>query len=178
METRLPRLDRPVVLVGMPGAGKSSVGKRLARRLRIAFVDADEEIERCCRATVSEIFERFGEAHFRDGERRVIARLLEGPPAVIATGGGAFVQEETRALVLARAHAVWLDVGIATLAERVGRKDSRPLLRGRDPVEALTELARVRTPFYAEAPVRVSGGAEPHDDVVEQIVAALAARVG
>jgi shikimate kinase len=178
METHLPCIDRSIVLVGMPGSGKSSVGKRLARRLGLPFVDADQEIERSCQCTVAEIFERFGEDHFRDGERRVIARLLDGPATVLATGGGAFATEETRTLVLQRAHAVWLDAPIATLAERVRRKDGRPLLRGKDPIEVLTGLAARRSPAYAAAHIRVESGLDPHEAVVERIVEALSGRAG
>ena len=115
------------------GAGKSTVGRRLAKRIGLPFADADEEIEAAAGLTVAEIFERYGEAHFRDGERRVLARLIEGPPRVIATGGGAFMDDETRALILARCTAIWLDAEVETLAERVGRRDHRPLLKGTGP---------------------------------------------
>ena len=120
-------IDRSIVLVGLMGAGKSTVGRRLARRLRLAFADSDEEIERAADHSIPEIFDRFGEANFRDGERRVIARLIEGPPKVIATGGGAFMNGETRRLILDRCFAIWLDADVETLAERVSRRDHRPL---------------------------------------------------
>jgi shikimate kinase len=174
MASPLPRRDRPIVLVGLMGAGKTSVGKRLARRLGLPFVDADEEIERAAGRSIAEIFESFGEATFRDGERRVIARLIAGGPKVLATGGGAFLNDETRALILERCIAVWLDAGIETLAERVGRRDTRPLLRDKEPRAALGALAAQRNPIYAEAHMRVSTEPVPHEEVVERIVAALA----
>jgi shikimate kinase len=174
MASPLPRVDRPIVLVGLMGAGKTTVGKRLARRLGLPFADADAEIERAADCPIPEIFERFGEATFRDGERRVIARLIESGPKVLATGGGAFLNEETRALILDRCIAIWLDAGIETLAERVGRRDGRPLLQGKEPRVALGELAAQRNPIYAEAHLRVSTEPVPHEEVVERIVAALA----
>ncbi len=165
---------RPVTLVGLMGAGKTTIGRRLAARLGLPFVDADAEIETASGMTINEIFERFGEAHFRDGERRVIARLIDGAPKVIATGGGAFIQPDTRALILERTLAVWLDAEIATLIDRVRRRDTRPLLKGRDPGEVLRELARVRNPIYALAPIRIGSRAGPHVDTVNAIVSALA----
>lgn len=166
--------DRPIVLVGLMGVGKSSVGRRLAQRLGLPFIDADCEIEKAAAMPVAEIFARFGEPHFRDGERRVIARLMESGPAVIATGGGAFVDPETRALIHARGIAVWLDADLDTLVARVGRRSHRPLLVGRDPRAVLAELARVRNPLYAEAPVHVRTGDGPHEEAVDAILAALA----
>lgn len=170
----LPRFDRPLVLIGLMGAGKSTVGKRLAARLHLPFVDADAEIERAAGLTISEIFARFGEKEFRDGERRVIGRLIDGKPKVIATGGGAFMQEETRQLILDRALAIWLDADIEVLADRVSRREgSRPLLIGRDPREALAELAAVRNPVYALAPVHVHSQPLPHDATVDAILKVL-----
>jgi shikimate kinase len=156
------------------GAGKTSVGKRLAARLALPFVDADAEIEIASGMTIAEIFERFGEAHFRDGERRVIARLVDGETKVVATGGGAFIQDDTRALIHERSVAVWLDADIETLVERVSKRDSRPLLAGRDAGTVLRGLAAERSPIYAQAPVRVMSGAGPHAQVVEAIIDALA----
>ena len=157
------------------GAGKSTVGRRLASRLAVPFVDADTEIEAAAGMRVAEMFERFGEPAFRDGERRVIARLIDGPPRVIATGGGAFMHPDTRALILERATAVWLHADIEVLAERVGRRDgTRPLLKGRDPQQVLGELAAVRNPVYALAPIHVSSQPLPHDAAVEAILAAIA----
>jgi shikimate kinase len=167
------RLDRPVVLVGMMGVGKSTVGRKLAALLGLPFRDADDEISEAAQLSIGEIFDRFGEDYFRDGERRVIARLIESGPAVIATGGGAFVQDETRALILERGIAVWLDADLATLVERVGRKDTRPLLRGGDPKEIVARLKTEREPFYAQAPIHVASAGGPHGDTVMRIVQAL-----
>lgn len=164
---------RPITLVGLMGAGKTTVGRRLAARLRLPFVDADAEIETASGMTIAEIFERFGEAHFRDGERRVIARLIDGTPKVIATGGGAFIQDDTRKLILERTLAVWLDADIPTLVERVRRRNTRPLLKGRDPGEVLSELAAIRNPVYAEAQIRIGSKSTPHGDTVAAIIAAL-----
>ena len=179
MESALPSPARPptrsIVLVGLMGAGKSTVGRRLAKRLGLPFADADREIERAADRSISEIFDSYGEPAFRDGERRVIARLVQGPATVIATGGGAFMHEATRALILARCTAIWLDADVETLAARVARRDDRPLLRGRDAKAALAELAARRNPVYAEAHLRVPTGPVPHEEVVARILAALAA---
>lgn len=168
------RIDRPIALVGMMGVGKSSVGRKLAATLKLPFVDADEAIEQAAQMPIPEIFAKFGEAYFRDGERRVIARLLEGQnpgrPSVIATGGGAFVNDQTRRLILDKAIAVWLDCDVETLYERVGRKGNRPLLQQGDPREILTRLKAERAPFYAEAPVKVMSGNGPHGRTVAQVL--------
>jgi len=164
------RLDRPVVLVGMMGVGKSSVGRRLAQALGVPFVDADDAIEEAAQMSIPEIFAQFGEAYFRDGERRVIARLLgsELPPGVrpevkvIATGGGAFVNPETRALILDRAVAVWLDAELDTLVERTARKNNRPLLQQGNPRETLARLRAERAEDYRQAPVHVISLNGPH----------------
>ena len=166
---------KSIVLVGLMGAGKSSIGRRLAKRLGLPFTDADEEIEAAAGLAVAEIFERFGEAHFRDGERRVIARLIEGPVSVIATGGGAFIDPGTRALILERCTALWLDGDIDVLAERAGRRDNRPLLRGKDPRAALQALAEIRNPIYAEAHLKVRSDTSAHERIVDRIVEALGA---
>jgi shikimate kinase len=166
-------LEKPIVLVGLMGAGKSTVGRRLAGRLSLPFVDADTEIEAAAGMTVAEIFDRFGEPYFRDGERRVIARLIDGTRKVIATGGGAFVNAETRALILAEATTIWLDADPTVLADRVRRRDTRPLLRGRDPMEVLTDLAAVRNPLYALAHLRVPSAHAPHEVTVAAILKAL-----
>ncbi|APL93567.1 shikimate kinase [Sphingobium sp. TA15] len=163
----------PIVLVGMMGVGKSTVGRRLAARLDVDFVDADEEIEKAAGMTISEMFERYGEAYFRDGERRVIARLMDGEPKVIATGGGAFMQEETRALILDHALAIWLNADIDTLVDRVSRREGRPLLKGKDPRAVLTELAAIRNPVYALCPIHVKSAAAPHDVAVDSIMEQL-----
>ncbi|MBB4153103.1 shikimate kinase [Sphingomonas jinjuensis] len=168
-----PPIDRAIVLVGLMGVGKSTVGRRLATRLRLPFVDADEEIERAAGMPITEIFERFGEAYFRDGERRVIARLIDGTPKIVATGGGAFVNEETRDLILRDATAIWLHAHPDVLAERVKRRDTRPLLRGRDPAQVLRDLAAVRDPLYALAPIHVSSHKAPHENTVAAILKAI-----
>lgn len=165
----------PIVLVGMMGVGKSTVGRRLAARLGLHFVDADEEIEKAADMSVAEIFERYGESYFRDGERRVIARLMDGVPKVIATGGGAFMQEDTRRLILGAATAIWLDADIDILVDRVARRDSRPLLKNRDARTVLTDLAAVRNPVYALAPIHVKSIAAPHDIAVDRIMEQLTA---
>ena len=166
-------LTKTVVLVGLMGAGKTSVGKRLACRLEVPFVDADHEIEKAAGCEIPTIFECYGEAAFRDGERRVIARLLDNPPHVLATGGGAFMNEETRRKIKDNGIAVWLKVDIPTLVERVSRRNNRPLLAKGDPATILRDLAVQRDPFYAEAPITVESGAGPHDAVVESIITAL-----
>ncbi|HEV2569526.1 shikimate kinase [Sphingomonas sp.] len=166
-------LDRPIVLVGLMGVGKTTVGRRLAQKLDVPFVDADEEIEAAAGLSISEIFERFGEPYFRDGERRVIARLIDGSPKVIATGGGAFMNDRTRALILERAIAVWLKADIETLVERVRRRSTRPLLKNRDPRQVLSELAAVRDPVYALAPIHVRSQPSPHEATVQSILRAL-----
>jgi shikimate kinase len=171
------RIDRPVVLVGMMGVGKSSVGRKLAAMLHLAFVDADEEIERAAQMSIPEIFERFDEAYFRDGERRVIARLIDRPGTrtVIATGGGAFANEETRALILERAIAVWLDSDVETLLERVSRKDNRPLLKQGDPREILTRLRAEREAAYAQAPIHVQSIGGPHTRTAQAVLKGIEA---
>lgn len=168
-------LTKPIVLIGLMGVGKSTVGRRLATRLNLPFVDADTEIEAAAGMTISEIFSRFGEPYFRDGERRVIARLIDGTPKVIATGGGAFINDDTRRLILDQAIAVWLDASPKILAERVSRRDSRPLLRNRDPEQVLTELAEVRNPIYALAPIHVASHQTPHESTVKAIMKAIGA---
>ncbi len=167
------RIDRPVVLVGLMGTGKSTVGKRLAHLLGKGFVDADDEIETAAQMSVSEIFEQYGEDYFRDGERRVIARLMEEGHGVIATGGGAFVNDATRALILERGIAVWIDCDIDTLVERTGRRNTRPLLRDGDPQEILTRLRDERKPHYGEAPIRVRSEEGPHLETAVSIIEAI-----
>ena len=172
-DTALTR--RTIALVGLMGAGKSSVGKRLADALGMAFHDGDDEIERAAGMTVPEIFDLYGEQPFREAERRVIARLLAGPPHVLATGGGAFMNEETRALMKEQATIVWLKADVEVLARRVARKDNRPLLRGKNPAEVLKALAEVRYPIYAEADIVVESGELPHAATVDTIITALRA---
>lgn len=164
------RIDRPIVLVGLMGVGKSTVGKTLAGLLGTSFADADAEIEKAARQSITEIFEYHGEAAFRDGERRVIARLVKERHGVIATGGGAFVDPQTRALVLSSAIAVWIDCDVETLVERTGRRRNRPLLNRGDPQEILARLHAERSPIYAEAHVRVSGGDGSHFATANRIL--------
>ncbi len=169
-------LSRTVALVGMMGAGKSSVGRRLAARLGVAFKDADSEIELAAGCPIAEIFDRFGEGAFRDGERKVIARLLGDPPHVLATGGGAFVDPDTHARLKESAVTVWIKAPVDVLLARVQRRDNRPLLRGGDPRGTLEKLLGERAPIYAEADVTVESDDGPHSMAVDQIVAALKAR--
>lgn len=168
------KLSKPIVLIGLMGVGKSTIGRRLAARLGVPFADADHEIEAAAGLPITEIFERFGEPHFRDGERRVIARLIDGRPKVLATGGGAFMNEETRALILKESIAVWIDADIDTLAERVGRRDNRPLVKGKDARVVLRELAEIRNPIYALAPIHVQSQSAPHEATVNLILEKLA----
>ena len=167
------RLDRPVALVGLMGVGKSTVGRRLARRLGLPFVDSDSEIEDAAGYPAAEIFERFGESDFRDGERRLVARLVEGEIRVIATGGGAYVDPRTRQLLNERAITVWLDAPVDILAERTSRRDTRAQLRNGDPKAVLQKLAEERRPSYSEAHIHIRSGDGAHRDVVEAIVHAL-----
>lgn len=166
--------NRSIVLVGLMGAGKTTVGRRLAKRLGLPFVDSDEEIEKAADQKVSEIFDRFGEASFRDGERRVMRRLIDGTPKVIATGGGAFVDPETRGLILEHCVAVWLKADPETLVARVSRREDRPLLKGKDALATLRDLGEARDPYYAEAHLHVPSRGGPHEKTVERIIAALA----
>lgn len=166
-------LNRTVALVGMMGAGKSSVGRRLAARLGVAFKDADSEIELAAGCAVSEIFERYGEPAFRDGERKVIARLLGEAPHVMATGGGAFIDANTRASLKENAVTVWIKAPLDVLMARVKRRDNRPLLRTTDPRGTLERLLNERAPIYAEADVTVESDDSPHSNIVDQILRAL-----
>jgi len=167
------RIERPIVLVGLMGTGKSTVGRKLAELLGKDFVDADDAIVEAAQLTIAEIFEQFGEAYFRDGERRVIARLMEEHDGVIATGGGAFINDETRALILERAIAVWIDCDIDTLVERTSRRDTRPLLRDGDPHEILSRLHQEREPFYSQAQIRIGSGDGPHLQTASAIIEAI-----
>lgn len=166
--------SRSVVLVGMPGAGKSSVGRRLAKRLGLPFVDADEEIERAACMSIPEIFARRGEVEFREGEKRVVARLLQSGPMVLATGGGAFMNAETRANVAANGISVWLRADLSTLLKRVKKRTDRPLLAQGDPAAKLAALLSQRGPTYAAADLAVDSRDVVHEVVVDEVVAALA----
>ncbi len=165
--------DRTIVLVGLMGAGKSAIGRRLAQRLGLSFVDADAEVEAAAGCTISEIFDRHGETAFRDGEQRVIARLLDNPRHVLATGGGAFIDPPTRAMIREKAISIWLRASLDLLLARVKRRDHRPLLRAGKPRQILGRLMRERYPIYAEADITVESVDGPHEDVVGAILAAL-----
>jgi shikimate kinase len=166
-------IDRSIVLVGLMGVGKSTIGRRLAQRLGLGFVDSDDAIELAAGASVSELFERYGEDSFRDGERRLVARLLEGPAQVIATGGGAYMDATTRRLLNERALTVWLDAPVDVLVKRTARRNTRPLLANGSPAETLTRLAVERTPIYAEAHIHATSADGAHSEVVEAIVRAV-----
>lgn len=168
-------LDRPLVFVGLMGAGKSAVGRRVAARLGVRFIDADSEIEAAAGCTIQEIFDRHGEAAFRDGERRVIGRLLTSEPIhVLATGGGAFMDPETRALILKHAISVWLRADLDVLFRRVNRRGHRPLLKTADPKATLAALMEIRYPVYAEADIVVDTEDGPIDAMVDKVLDAVA----
>jgi shikimate kinase len=169
---------RAIVLIGMMGAGKSSIGRRLATQLDIAFVDADSEIEQAAGMSIPDIFESKGEPYFRAGEARVIARLLESGPQVLATGGGAFMNAETRALIRGRGISVWLKAEPDLLLRRIKRRNDRPLLRTEDPEAKLKQLIEERYPIYAEADMTIHSREVPHEAIVAEIVLALADRLG
>lgn len=172
-------LSRPLVLVGMMGAGKSTIGRRLAKRLGVPFVDADREIEKAAGMPIPDIFETLGEEAFRDGERRVILRLLsEEGVRVIALGGGALQSEEVRRAIREQAIAIWLDAPLDILVERTSRRRSRPLLERGDKRAILARLLAERRPHYAEAPIHVESDDGPHAAVVDRIIAALRAHHG
>jgi shikimate kinase len=177
MDHSSPLRGRTIVLVGMMGVGKTSIGKRLAQALDLPFRDADEEIERAAGCTIPQIFAEHGEAEFRAGERRVIARLLQEPPQILATGGGAFMNPDTRQLIMEKALSVWLRADLDVLVRRVGRRDNRPLLKGKDARKTLAELMAVRDPVYAEADIAIETGDGPHQAAVTAIIDALKARL-
>lgn len=164
-----------IVMVGLMGAGKTSIGRRLAARLRLPFVDADDEIEAAAGSSIEDIFERLGEASFRDGERRVIARLLDGPAIVLATGGGAFMDKETRERIAAQGISVWLRADIDTLVRRTSRRNDRPLLKNGEPREILTRLMDQRYPTYQLADIVVDSFDAPADETLQHVIDALKA---
>jgi len=165
------------VLVGMMGAGKSSIGRRLATRLAIPFVDADTEIETAHRMSIPDIFSTYGEAYFRSGEMRVIARLLEGGPQVLATGGGAFMNADTRAAIVGHGVSIWLKAEFEVLMRRIKRRQDRPLLHTEDPAETVRALIAERYPVYASADITIQSRDVPHEKIVDEIVAELATRL-
>jgi shikimate kinase len=167
------RPPKTIVLVGLMGAGKSSIGRRLAQALALPFVDADNEIETAAGATIEEIFARDGEAIFRNGERRVIARLLDGPTHVLATGGGAFMDPATRDLIRTRAISIWLRGDLELLLARVSRRNNRPLLKAGDPRAVLAKLMEERHPVYAEADIVVDTIDGPPEATLEKVLEAL-----
>jgi shikimate kinase len=169
---------RSVVLVGMMGAGKSSVGRRLALRLGIPFVDADAEIEKAAGMTIPDIFTTRGEGEFRSGEARVLLRLLDGGPQVLATGGGAFMNPDTRAAIAAKGVSIWLKAEFDLLLRRIRRRHDRPLLQTEDPGATLQRLMAERDPVYALADFTVQSRDVPHDKIVEETLAALAGATG
>ncbi len=164
---------RSIVLVGMPGSGKSSIGRRLGQRLGLEFSDADAEIERAANMTIPELFQTKGEAEFRKGEQKVIARLLESGPQVIATGGGAFMNADTRTRIKEKGVSIWLKADVETLLKRVKRKSNRPLLQNPDPEGTLRNLLAAREATYAEADLTITSCEVPHEEVVEAIVKLL-----
>ncbi len=168
---------RQIVLVGMMGAGKSTIGRRLAMRLRLPFVDADNEIETAAGMTIPEIFEAHGEAHFRDGEARVIARLLDSGPGVLATGGGSFMREETRHRIRDKAISVWLKADADVILRRVKRRADRPLLQTADPAGTVTRLLTEREPVYQDAELTIWSRDVPHDKIVDECIEALRLRL-
>ena len=173
MTSPIFRVPKTIVLVGLMGAGKSNIGRRLAQRLGLQFVDADAEIEAAAGETIEEIFERRGEAAFRDGERKVIARLLGNPIHVLATGGGAYIDPQIRALICERAISIWLRADIDLLAARVARRNNRPLLKGGSQREILQRLIDQRYPVYAEADIAVDSVDGPPEATLDMVVKAL-----
>ena len=169
--------NHAIVLVGLMGAGKTSIGRRLADKMGLTFVDADTEIEKAAGKSIPDIFAEHGEAHFRDGERRVIARLLDNGKQVLATGGGAFMNEETRKAIKAQAVSVWLKADLDVLLKRVAKRGGRPLLENRDPAEVLQNLITLRYPVYAEADITVESLDVQHGQMVSEVLKALAEHV-
>ncbi len=168
-------MDQFIILIGLMGAGKSNVGKRLAARLEMPFIDTDDEIELAAGSSIEDIFEEHGEPYFRDGERRVIARLLEGKPAVMATGGGAFMNGETRRNLSAKGTVIWLRADLELLLKRTRRRDNRPLLKQGDPRETLQSLIERRYPVYGEADIIVDVCEEPADATTGRVLEELKA---
>ena len=166
-------VNKSIVLVGLMGTGKTTIGRRLAEQLGLPFMDSDQAVEEAAALSISEIFEKMGEEAFRAGEKRVIERLLTGAPKVLATGGGAFITDATRDLIKREAVSVWLDAKVDVLVERTSRRDTRPLLKDGDPKEILEELSAKRSPFYKEADIHIQSSTGSHDIVVRRVIKAL-----
>lgn len=171
-------VPKTIVMIGLMGAGKSCIGRLLAQRLGLDFIDADEEIEQAAQCSIDEIFERHGEAAFRDGERRVIARILDGPVHVLAAGGGAMMDKQTRANIRSQAISVWLRADLDLLVQRVSRRHNRPLLKNGEPRDILERLMKTRHPIYAKADVVVDSDAKPPKVIVDRVIKALAEVLG
>jgi shikimate kinase len=170
--------QRSVVLVGLMGCGKSAIGRRLAAKLGLPFVDADEEIEKAAGKSIEDIFADHGEPYFREGERKVLSRLLRSGPQVLATGGGAFMNEDTRAAIAEHGISVWLRAELPLLVRRVGKRGNRPLLKGGDPEAVLQNLITTRYPVYAQADLTVEGRDVPHEVIVAEIAERLGQHLG
>lgn len=167
-----------ISMVGLMGVGKTTIGRRLAKRLNLPFYDSDEEIEKASGRTVKGYFKDYGEEAFRAGERRVIARLLDGPPLVLSTGGGAFIPEQTRAILSKHSLTIWLKADFDTIMERVSRKNTRPLLDVPDPEKAMRDLMKVRYPIYAHAHITVAANSGTHSQTVERVITAIEEHYG
>lgn len=167
--------DKSLVMVGLMGCGKSAVGRRLAGRLGLPFVDADEEIEKAAGKSIEDIFSDHGEPYFREGERKVLARLLRSGPQVLATGGGAFMNAETRSAIADAGISIWLKAELPLLVRRVAKRNNRPLLKAGDPEEVMRTLMQTRYPVYAEADIMVESRDVPHEVIVDEILGRLTA---
>jgi shikimate kinase len=169
----VPKISRPIALIGLMGAGKSTVGRRLAKRLSVPFIDSDDEIKKAAGSSIEDIFEIYGEQEFRAGEQRVLDRLLKGGAMVLATGGGAFINDDVRKRILQSATSVWLKAGLDSLVERTSRRGGRPLLKQGDPRKTLEKLINDRYPIYGQATVTIETDKLSHDDAVDLIIQAL-----
>lgn len=170
---KLPHIKRPIVLIGLMGAGKSTVGRRLAKRLSVPFIDSDDEIKKAAGCSIEDIFELYGEAEFRAGEKRVMDRLMDEGPMVLATGGGAFINADIRARILSASTSVWLSAGLDALVDRTSRRGGRPLLKTGDPRKTLEKLITERYPIYEKADITIDTDDESHDSAVNLIIQAL-----
>ena len=173
LASEYPPLPKSIVLIGMPGAGKSTIGRKLAAMLKLPFIDSDQEVETAANMSIPQIFERLGEPAFRDGERKVIARLLSGSPIVLSTGGGAFMNEQTRALIKDKGLSICLEASLDVLLDRTARSDDRPLLKKGNPKDILTDLMAQRGPVYALADLTVLSENVPVETTTQQVLAAI-----